>query len=1028
MDPHPLRSPQYLRHSNAHRSATGLPSPDQEASPVGSTFKFGNSNPSNLAMPSTSSLLAADHQHHHHYHHYNTHSIASSSQHYPLSPSTPPPLPSRHGLRERRQDPQSQPPLQEQEHPVSLPLTTSPISVHPHSNSPNLSTLAGGESAATSGSTATPSQNTNGSETNPSDLVQHCLLFPTYATRHSRSGSKDPHDWNIRVRGWAFSKRSNRRKRLVMSMARKIAGVTKDDNKLYETLESRFGMFLASNSKNARFSIQCVGAAETSHMELAGDPHSNNPTVNELLDEAQTEEGEKAFKDTQREKVKLRKALWTGQDISQIQVDDDEPPTQQRQVSTVEPTKSKLKQKVLAAMKAMETPAQDVTPPPPTSEYRSSPYRPMEMEASAPGDYNPYAEPPVVTEGESRLERISRGAGMLKDTFKKYRSNILAERFNSSTDSLSQPQGSNVSDGSGDEASSNGMSAKGPLPPSVSRTDSDDSVQTQSHTHPEDFGHGMMPTVQISTRIGGHFHGTLRVTVDEVAQMAAGSNLQDEARFLKLQAFHEEMPEECHGVVNLIEPEGISVISDIDDTIKETNVPAGTRIILRNTFLSDMQEVEGMAGVYKSWWQRGAAIHYVSNSPWQLIPSLLDFFHSHEFPPGSAHLRLHDSVIKAYFMTPGEHKRRTIREILEDFPQRQFILVGDSGEIDLEIYTEMAVLYPKQIRKIFIRDITTARLQEMVARMPTTRSSSFSSLIQKVPVNAVTSRLSYLVNRTGLGATAASAGSTGNGNGNNGGACAGNGDVRRGNFKRRTNSGSSQDSTSSNKSTGGNGVSNGRPEEAILSEEPMTMDDAYSNTALRVGRLGLIAAAAALPPRTPIPGRSGSLHHDLEDLELDPCGPQVLVREPSTAQRKPEAPTNEYPFPKVEEHSSTSNNTLHLPGQFPGSSSPSPTSYTGTSPTWTPGQSPLHSPSWGVHGSNGSNGSSDSANGNGSAVSATPVPKNPLEVWLDRVEACRRQLPEGLLTFFETSEALEQDVVIKQLMSEYERKSDDARP
>lgn len=30
-------------------------------------------------------------------------------------------------------------------------------------------------------------------------------------------GSKDPLDWNIRVRGWAFSKRSNRRKRLVMS-------------------------------------------------------------------------------------------------------------------------------------------------------------------------------------------------------------------------------------------------------------------------------------------------------------------------------------------------------------------------------------------------------------------------------------------------------------------------------------------------------------------------------------------------------------------------------------------------------------------------------------------------------------------------------------------------------------------------------------------------------------------------------------------------------------------------------------------
>ncbi|KAI8600115.1 hypothetical protein EDD21DRAFT_141716 [Dissophora ornata] len=50
-----------------------------------------------------------------------------------------------------------------------------------------------------------------------SDLVQHCLLFPTYATQHSQSESNDPPDWNIRVQGWAYSTRSNRRNRLVMS-------------------------------------------------------------------------------------------------------------------------------------------------------------------------------------------------------------------------------------------------------------------------------------------------------------------------------------------------------------------------------------------------------------------------------------------------------------------------------------------------------------------------------------------------------------------------------------------------------------------------------------------------------------------------------------------------------------------------------------------------------------------------------------------------------------------------------------------
>ncbi|KAI8600116.1 hypothetical protein EDD21DRAFT_306981, partial [Dissophora ornata] len=182
-----------------------------------------------------------------------------------------------------------------------------------------------------------------------------------------------------------------------------------------------------------------------------------------------------------------------------------------------------------------------------------------------------------------------------------------------------------------------------------------------------------------------------------------------------------------YGIVNLIDSEGISIISDIDDTIKETGVIAGTKVILRNTFLKDMQEVEGMADVYRAWWDQGAAVHYVSNSPWQLIPSLLEFFQKYKFPLGSAHLRLHDSMLKTYFATPGENKRRVIKEILRDFPKRKFILVGDSAEIDMEIYTDIAVEYPEQIFRIFIRDISTAWLKEKTQPV---RGRSFAAALE----------------------------------------------------------------------------------------------------------------------------------------------------------------------------------------------------------------------------------------------------------------------------------------------------------
>ncbi|KAG0253233.1 hypothetical protein DFQ27_007533, partial [Actinomortierella ambigua] len=140
-------------------------------------------------MPSTSAFLAADHQHHHHYHHYSSddHAAASPSQLYSLSPSTPPPLPNRLALRERRRDPQL-------EHPISVHPHLIPASL-PTLSSNELSTASGPTTTATAtAATATATANANanaaggnGSETNPSDLVQHCLLFPTYATRHSRS-------------------------------------------------------------------------------------------------------------------------------------------------------------------------------------------------------------------------------------------------------------------------------------------------------------------------------------------------------------------------------------------------------------------------------------------------------------------------------------------------------------------------------------------------------------------------------------------------------------------------------------------------------------------------------------------------------------------------------------------------------------------------------------------------------------------------------------------------------------------------
>ena len=162
---------------------------------------------------------------------------------------------------------------------------------------------------------------------------------------------------------------------------------------------------------------------------------------------------------------------------------------------------------------------------------------------------------------------------------------------------------------------------------------------------------------------------------------------------------------EFAGAVQLIEEEGISVISDIDDTIKITGVTDGSEL-LANTFLREFRPVPGMAEAYRRWAVRGAVFHYVTASPWQLYEPLSRFLRDHGFPAGSFHMkpfRWKDSTFLSLFTSPEQSKPGAIEPILSAFPHRRFVLVGDSGERDPEIYGALARRYPQQVAAIFIR-------------------------------------------------------------------------------------------------------------------------------------------------------------------------------------------------------------------------------------------------------------------------------------------------------------------------------------
>lgn len=163
------------------------------------------------------------------------------------------------------------------------------------------------------------------------------------------------------------------------------------------------------------------------------------------------------------------------------------------------------------------------------------------------------------------------------------------------------------------------------------------------------------------------------------------------------------------GIVYLLPPAGISVISDIDDTIKISNVREREKL-LQNTFCRPFAPAPGMAALYRDWGTNAnTAFHFVSASPSQLCPPLTEFLSENGFPSGSLHLSIFDWKKQIFHKdTPiaASHKPKVIEPLLKQFPQRQFILVGDSGELDPEIYGELARKSPEQVQRIFIRDVT----------------------------------------------------------------------------------------------------------------------------------------------------------------------------------------------------------------------------------------------------------------------------------------------------------------------------------
>jgi phosphatidate phosphatase APP1 len=225
----------------------------------------------------------------------------------------------------------------------------------------------------------------------------------------------------------------------------------------------------------------------------------------------------------------------------------------------------------------------------------------------------------------------------------------------------------------------------------------------------------------------GHFSQVLRFAPAEWKEINAGGNRRQRVEAI----VGEKQSAAISAPIHVYGREGISVISDIDDTIKITDVRNRSEA-LRNTFLRAFKPVEGMATSYRLWAENhGALFHYVSGSPWPLFPDLEGFVRTNGFPEGTFHLRTlawSAESFSEFLGPPDEFKLRAIEDLLRRFPERRFLLVGDSGERDPEIYGAIARKFPEQIAGIFIREVASEsqdRWETAFAGLPEKKWSLF---------------------------------------------------------------------------------------------------------------------------------------------------------------------------------------------------------------------------------------------------------------------------------------------------------------
>jgi len=161
----------------------------------------------------------------------------------------------------------------------------------------------------------------------------------------------------------------------------------------------------------------------------------------------------------------------------------------------------------------------------------------------------------------------------------------------------------------------------------------------------------------------------------------------------------------------------IGIISDFDDTLIISNVTNKIKLGINTMFKNYQQRkiVPGMVERFNKILAQNPknspnALFVLSGSPQQLFKPINSFLNYYNFPKRVLILKKAHGDNKDPLTDQFAYKTQKIKRLIKLYPNIKWVMFGDSGEKDLEVYRFIKSKYPNKIKEYYIRNIQSGKI------------------------------------------------------------------------------------------------------------------------------------------------------------------------------------------------------------------------------------------------------------------------------------------------------------------------------